>query len=191
MEAKDRQAHRTTDDYRQTGRNLPLILYGIIVLLLGVSGYLLYSNQQLQNKATRQEVFLRQTVQQNQLANDRQQLIFGLKTFAWAVRNAVLQNKIGEINEYFNTLVKDRGIKEMLLIDPNGRVILSTNKKNQDILFTNRFPGYLLQQEEVYFNPKTPYEVSAPILGTNQRLGTLVMFYAPASLVPPADSLSK
>ena len=127
---------------------------------------------------------MRESVRKNQLANDQQQLLFGMKTFVWAVRNALLQNKPGEINEYFNTLVKDRGIKEMLLVDPAGNVTISTNKKNQGISFASRFPVYLLQQQGVYFKDNAPYELSAPVTSPNKRLGTLVLFYTPASLLP-------
>lgn len=165
------------------------IFYGIIAALVLLVGYLIYRNYE-QNKAYESErISLRATVRQNQLANDRQQLLFGMKTFTWAVRNAMIQNKPGEINEYFNTLVRDRGIKEMLLVDETGTVLLSTNKKNQGIPFTSRFLGELLQREDVYFADKRPYELSAPVTAPNKRLGTLVMFYNPAPILP--DSLSK
>lgn len=168
----------------KTSPNSPLILYGIIAVLVLVAGYLLYRNSQLTDQFGQERTQTRQTVAQNQLANDRQQLTFGMKTFVWAVRNAMLQNKPGEINEYFNTLVRDRGVKEVLLVDPSGKVTISTNKKNQGSLFVSRFPAYLLQQQGVYFNNKTPYELSAPVTAPNQRLGTLVMFYTPAPILP-------
>ena len=168
--------------------NVQYILYGVIGLLVLGIGYLLYRNTALTNEFERERSSLRGTVRKNQLANDRQQLLFGMKTFVWAVRNALLQNKPGEINEYFNTLVKDRGIKEMLLVDPAGNVTISTNKKNQGISFASRFPDYLLLHQDVYFKANAPYEFSAPVTSPNKRLGTLVMFYMPASLVP--DSLA-
>ncbi|GAB4024611.1 hypothetical protein GCM10028773_47540 [Spirosoma koreense] len=149
-----------------------------------IIGYLLYKNTQIARQADRERNTLRASIGNNQIALDRQQLTFGMKTFVWAVRNAMLHNKSGEINEYFTTLVKDRGVQEVLLVDPSGKVTLSTNRKNQGILFVSRFPGYLLQQQDVYFNDKNPYELSAPVTGPNKRLGTLVMFYKPASLLP-------
>ncbi len=161
-----------------------LILYGVIVLLVLCVGYLLYKNTQLPRQFEHERDAFRSTVQNNQVTIDRQQLQFGMKTFVWAVRNAMLQNKSGEINEYFNTLVKDRGVQEVLLVDTAGKVTISTNKKNQGIAFTSRFPGYLLQQQDVYFNNKKPYELSAPVTGPNKRLGTLVMFYKPTNLLP-------
>lgn len=163
---------------------LVFILYGVLALLLLGGGYLLYKNAQSTKEHERELSVLRTTVQQNQLTNDRQQLSFAMKTFVWAVRNAMLQNKSGEINEYFNTLVKNRGIREVLLVDPTGRVTISTNKKNQGSAFADRFPASLLQQEDVYFNGQIPYELSAPVLAPNQRLGTLVMFYNPALILP-------
>ncbi|MBC8151358.1 MAG: hypothetical protein H7Z72_00440 [Bacteroidetes bacterium] len=84
--------------------NLKVLLYGIIILLLAGAGYLLYRNGQLTSQFDQERSPLRRTVRQNQLTNDRQQLTFGMKTFVWAVRNALLQNKAGEVNEYFNTL---------------------------------------------------------------------------------------
>ncbi len=168
----------------KTNSKLIFILYGVIALLLFGGAYLLYKNTQISKEVAQERSEMRATVRKNQLQNDQQQLTFGMKTFAWAVRNSLLQNKPGEVNEYFNTLVKDRGIKEMLLVGNDGNVLISTNKKNQGIAFTDRFPGYLLQREEVYFDDKTPYELSAPITGPNQRLGTLVMFYSPAPMLP-------
>ncbi|GAB3550053.1 hypothetical protein [Spirosoma fluminis] len=180
--AADTHANHSSIIPSPTSR-LTLILYGVIALLVVGIGYLLYRNIRLTNEAEQQRSQLRTTVQENQLNTDRQQLMFGMKTFVWAVRNAMLQNKPGEINEYFNTLVKDRGVQEVLLIDPAGKVTISTNKKNQGIAFASRFPGYLLQQEDVYFNNKKPYELSAPVTGPNKRLGTLVMFYRPMPIL--------
>lgn len=165
------------------------VFYGITAALVLLASYLIYRNYEQNKVFDRERLALRTTVRQRQLANDKQQLLFGMKTFTWAVRNAMIQNKPGEINEYFNTLVKDRGIKEMLLVDETGTVLISTNKKNQGILFTSRFPGDLLQREDVYFADKRPYELSAPVTAPSKRLGTLVMFYNPAPILP--DSLSQ
>ena len=186
MDTTDQRTRHVTT---KPGTNVLYILYGVIALLILGVGYLFYKNVSLNKEFEQERSDVRATVRQNQLANDRQQLQFGMKTFVWAVRNALLQNKPGEINEYFNTLVKDRGIREMLLVDPSGNVTISTNKKNQGISFASRFPAYLLQQDDVYFKDNAPYELSAPITGPNKRLGTLVMFYKPTPILP--DSLNR
>lgn len=154
----------------------PYFLAGFLLLVLL---YVLYRNYQLNQQVEYEKKTLIQHVQANQLANDRQQLLFGMKTFVWAVRNALLQNKLGEVNEYFNTLVQNQGVREVLLVDSAGKVTLSTNKKNQGAVFADRYPAVLLQQEEEYFANKPPYQLSAPIIAPNKRLGTLVMIYAP------------
>lgn len=161
----------------------------LVIILLGIGcAYLLYRNWQLKNEFAHERNVMRVTAQNNQLLVDQQQLTLGMKTFAWAVRNALLQNKPGEINEYFNTLVQDKGVQEMLLVDPSGKVTLSTNKKNQGIVFASRFPTYLLQKEDIYFNNKAVYELSAPITAPNKRLGTLVMFYKPTPVLPASTT---
>ncbi|WP_229310938.1 hypothetical protein [Larkinella soli] len=161
-----------------------VILYGIIILLGIGAGYLLFRNWHLKRQFAGERTRLLDSAQTNQLANDRQQLTFGMKTFVWAVRNSLLQNRPGEIREHFKTLVKDRGVKEVLLVDPAGHVTLSTNKKNEGIDFAKRYPAHLLQQQDVYFNDTYPYELSAPIHSTDRRLGTLVMFYTPTPILP-------
>lgn len=180
--------HYTAQPTGTSNSKLTIILYSVVALLILVVGYLLYQNVQNNREFSEERSEMRTMVQKKQLAIDQQQLTFGMKTFVWAVRNALLQNKPGEINEYFNSLVRDRGVKEMLLVDPAGKVTISTNKKNQGIVFASRFPEYLLQQQGVYVNSKTPYELSAPVMSTNQRLGTLVMFYTPTPIFP--DSLT-
>ncbi len=160
------------------------VLY-IVIILLGIGcAYLLYTNWQLKNEFGNERNAMRVTAHNNQLSANQQQLNFGMKAFAWAVRNALLQDKSGEINEYFNTLVQNKGIQEVLLVDPAGRVTLSTNKKNQGIVFASRFPDYLLQKEDIYFNNNVVYELSAPIMAPNKRLGTLVLFYKPTPVLP-------
>ena len=183
MASDQKNRHANTNP----GSNIQYLLYGVIGLLVLGVGYLLYKNVSLTKEFGQQRSEMRESVRRNQLANDQQQLLFGMKTFVWAVRNALLQNKPGEINEYFNTLVKDRGIKEMLLVDPAGNVTISTNKKNQGIPFASRFPAYLLQQQDIYFKEKTPYELSAPVTSPNKRLGTLVLFYSPAHILPDSS----
>ncbi|CCH55936.1 hypothetical protein BN8_05236 [Fibrisoma limi BUZ 3] len=188
----------TTDHHTETKKTTPknrfglnpiIVLYGVIILLVAGLGYLFYRNWQLNNQLENERTSLRATAWQNQVVNDRNQLTFAMKTFVWAVRNAMLQNKPGEINEYFNTIVQNKGVREVLLVDPAGKVTLSTNKKNQGIAFADRFPAYLLGKQDIYFNNKIPYELSAPVTGPNQRLGTLVMFYTPTPvLTDPATA---
>gem|GEM_PF-1960286 len=166
------------------------VLYGVVILLLAGVIYLIVQNRQLEHKTSQERSVLQTKVRQNQLLNDRQQLNLTMKTFVWAVRNAMLQDKTGEINEYFNTLVKNRGVREVLLVNSAGKILISTNKKNQDMPFTNRFPAYLLQKQDIYFNNKMPYELSAPVMAPNKRLGTLVMFYTPATILPDSLAIS-
>jgi hypothetical protein len=188
MVTEEHKKQKPADHRSKPFLNPMVVLYGIISVLVVLSGYLLFRQWQLTNQYKEERSRTQALVQTNQLANDQQQLTLAMKTFVWAVRNALLQNKPGEINEYFNTLVKNRGVKEVLLVDPAGKVTISTNKKNQGTVFVERFPAYLLQQQDVYFGDKEPYELSAPVTAPNKRLGTLVMFYTPAPILPISPS---
>ncbi|CAN5467611.1 hypothetical protein BH09BAC4_BH09BAC4_49720 [soil metagenome] len=50
------------------------------------TGYLLYKNTQLTSQFEQERAALRTSVQTNQQTIDRQQLMFSMKTFVWALR---------------------------------------------------------------------------------------------------------
>ncbi|MGF7218663.1 hypothetical protein GGR92_004842 [Spirosoma lacussanchae] len=165
--------------------SVPYLLAGVCLLALL---YMVFRNYQLKQLYEKQTQAMRWRVRTNQLSNDRSQLMFGMTTFGWAVGKSLTQNKNDEVNEYFNKLVKTKGVQEVLLVNPAGNVLLSTNKKNQGIRFSSLYPAYLLEQNDTYFNSKVPYELSTPVVTSANRLGTLVMFFSPASIMP--DSLT-
>jgi len=165
--------------------SVPYLLAGVCLLALL---YVVFRNYQLEQQHEKQTQAMRWRVRTNQLSNDRSQLMFGMTTFGWAVGKSLTQRKNDEVNEYFNKLVKTKGVQEVLLVNPAGNVLLSTNKKNQGIRFSSLYPAYLLQQNDTYFNSKVPYELSTPVVTSADRLGTLVMFFSPTSVIP--DSLA-
>ena len=79
----------------KTNSKLVFILYGVIVLLLVGGAYLLYKNAQLNKGFVQERSEMQAMVRKNQLQNDRQQLTFGMKTFAWAVRNCTAAKQTG------------------------------------------------------------------------------------------------
>ena len=111
--------------------------YTLAALLVFVLIYTLIRQNQYERQAEATQQATRTAVRQFVTARDRQQLDLTTRTLAWAVSNALLREKSDEINNRFNALVQVRGVRELLLIDPTGRVTLSTNKKNQGAALTH------------------------------------------------------
>ncbi|GAA4400639.1 hypothetical protein GCM10023187_14040 [Nibrella viscosa] len=180
--------HSSSGSNRNSAPNwLPYVLAG--VLLLGLL-YMIYRNWQLNKQWDDERKAMAQQVRTGQVENDRHTLTLMLKSLAWAMQNVMTRNPSStynqsDINQYFNSLIQEKGVRELLLVGPNGSVILSTNKKNQNVPVTDRYPATLIQQPDAYFqNAGDTYRLSVPIMSLDNRLGTVIMIYKPVNLMP-------
>lgn len=99
------------------------------------------------------------------------------QTFSWAVRKEMLAENLDPINNYFNILVKYPEVKELFLTDPQGKILLSTNKKYQDKRFSLLYDGKMLKHDKtkaLSMDNKSLFIVS-PVFGYESRMGTLVI----------------
>jgi hypothetical protein len=148
----------------------------------------LVRNGQQRRQAEADRQTYRAEVRQRMVARDRQQLRLTAQALAWAVSNALIREQTDDINSRFNALIRERGLKELLLVDPAGTVTVSTNKKSEGAPFAARYPAELLQTNELLLTERNnQYEVAAPVQSLERRLGTLVLVYAGVESVP-ADS---
>jgi C4-dicarboxylate-specific signal transduction histidine kinase len=58
-------------------------------------------------------------------------LILLAKPLIWALRTEMLQGNLSQANLYLNDLVKEKGIQRIVIADPIGTIIASTNKKDE------------------------------------------------------------
>ena len=62
-----------------------------------------------------------------------------IKVFSWAVRSELNRNNLEEVNQFFLTFVREKGIRMINLINPeNGEIILSTDKKNEGQIISDK-----------------------------------------------------
>lgn len=66
--------------------------------------------------------------------------------------------------------------------------LLKRSKKIRVFSLLAVFPFICYNSRMFIFKTNTPYELSAPVTSPNKRLGTLIMFYKPAPILP--DSLN-
>ena len=147
-------------------------------LLLLFCIYLLVSNL-LNNR--RHEADLQNLQENAELIvrlNAQKQLSLMVKTFVWAVRSAQIRDNLDEVDQYFNELVKEPNIKEIVLADNKSQIIVATNKKHEGKAFGDLFPAQVLQQNDISFTQQdSVYQVSAPVMALNNKLGTLFILY--------------
>lgn len=114
-------------------------------------------------------------------ANNQQQLELMLSTFVWAVRAEMIRGNLDQVDQYFRQLVKAENIKEIQLVDPQGTIILATNKKLEEKPFEEYNSDEFLSQDNVLtvFAPDNTIRISSPVMSFNSRLGTVFMIYQP------------
>jgi hypothetical protein len=102
------------------------------------------------------------------------------KPLIWAMRSEMLKNNISQMNIYANEMVKEKNFQKVMVANEKGIVILSTNKKEEGTAFISTAKvNYLLADTTVVENMNDSLLImSSPVMGFNNRLGTLIATYS-------------
>ncbi len=105
---------------------------------------------------------------------------------AWAVRRELMASNLDQIDQYLTGLVQMQGFESALLANPEGKIVVATDRKKLAEAFSALYPADYLQAKDVMVLPTATGGLRAvvPIMGLNQQLGTLVVEY-----VSPAYTL--
>ena len=152
----------------------------IIVALLSIGAVILYkdaSHAKWQKEMTEKA--------SNQLFNTQEDLIkLVAKPLVWNIRAEMLRNNMEQVSILMTDMVRDNTIQYVHLIDTNGLVLLSTNKKLEGQIITNEFDSSLLKTTEpTTLVIENIVQVAAPVMGVDRQLGVLILGYQPTMLV--------
>jgi hypothetical protein len=156
-----------------------LVLFGIILLLVSSS-----KNRQLRDAEERAALEREEVVDR---ANQRitENNTYFLRTmmmpFAWAVRTAMLSGNVEQVDQYLYQFVQEPNFDLILVADPKGKIISTTNQKYKGEDFTNHFEPDLLRADETVVDAtdSTSIKVATPVMGLTSKLGTLYVVYTP------------
>jgi len=112
--------------------------------------------------------------------DDESQRRFGL-ALAWAVRGELIRNNLDQVDQFFNEMVRMARVERVVLAGPDGKLLLSSDKRYQGGDFSTLYPAELLAtpQVAVLAGAEGKKRVVVPVMGLTARLGTVVMDYAP------------
>lgn len=145
----------------------------LFFLVTGLASYF-YKDYQLNN--FKKDVVIKVD---SVIAQENKRLLIAIsKPLVFASRADLLRNKIDEINILFADLVKGNNILSIDLINIDGNVLASTNKK----LEGSKAPANLIKfleenQAKIYPLNDSIFTVAAPVMGYNSKLGVIVMNY--------------
>jgi type II secretory pathway pseudopilin PulG len=195
MEAYDEPSPATSPATREPMK-LPLwvtlVLLGLLLAVIAWRQYAVVATER-RFEAERQELTSRLTAEkQVAVARARQALtqqtedalkLFGT-ALGWTVRSAMMRNNRDEIDQYFTELVKRDRVRLALLADPDGKVLVSSDRNFQGSAFAQHFPAALLQEPTVAIQPGEGQlrRLVVPVHGLSQKLGTVLLVYDATSI---------
>jgi hypothetical protein len=148
---------------------IPLILLVIIGVLL------LYYNLKINSIESSHLEEMNSTIQNYNLQIDSIQ-IFSLtqtiKVYSWAIRSELIRNNIEQVNQFFLAFIKEKGVEQIDLINPETSVItLSTDMKQEGKTITD---SHILQAEStVAEQDSTGLRIVSPIMGLEKKIGII------------------
>ncbi|HPI31217.1 MAG TPA: hypothetical protein PLB59_10510 [Bacteroidales bacterium] len=128
------------------------------------------------------------------MENNRKNIETLTRVFTWAVRSEMLRQNMEQIDTYMTDLVKTEGMHHISVINSEGIVVRSTNKKYEGVVY----PGPIAKElsgitEVITKSDETGDMVSiCPVMGLDNRMGTLIITYQPkTNIFVPKEAVSE
>lgn len=117
----------------------------------------------------------------------RQDIQLFAMPLAWSVRKELMRSNYEQIDEYFNEMIRRKGFGLIMLVDPSGMIKISTDRKLQGSSFSLSYPRMKLGASATvsYAMPEGKSMFLVPVMGLNERIGTIAFIYSYRELLLP------
>lgn len=165
-------------------RNNPVLLTALIGLIVAVAIYFWKDMAAKKQKAAIEKMANEQLVQSSE-----EMLKLIAKPLVWSIRAEMLRDNLEQVNIFTKDLVKEKNFQFIHLIDPDGKIIISTDKKLEGQSAIGLFDENLKQTDSVTVVNKenNMLTLTAPVMGYDKRLGLLILDYAPVKFITDKD----
>jgi hypothetical protein len=156
-------------------------LTAIIIGLMVVVIVYLWKDMEIANQKTKIEKVAKTQIHENQ----QELLKLVAKPFVWSIRTEMLRGNLEQVNILITDMVKENNFVFIHLIEPNGNVLLSTNKRIEGQQIGEEIDRTLLNVDSsvIKYNNQNEFVVAAPVMGVDRRLAMLVFGYTPTVFV--------
>lgn len=99
---------------------------------------------------------------------------------AWSVRRELMRENYGQIDDYFNELVRKKQFGALMLLDSTGTVKVATDRKILGSAFSALYPGLDAGTGQIVSYPLSEGSslFLVPVMGLNARIGTIAFVYS-------------
>jgi len=107
------------------------------------------------------------------------------KPLVWNIRSEMLRGNMDQIDLFFTDFVKEKNFIFIMLVEPTGKVILSTDKRLEGNKLDDKDLEDLVSADSTSVNKNKDgiMIVSAPVMGYDKQLSTLIFGYRPETLL--------
>ena len=119
--------------------------------------------------------------------NNQKMLVLFSKPLVWNIRSEMLRGNMEQVNLLISDLVKEKNFRYIQLVELNGNILLSTNKKMEGQAVDNEnIKGALAADSTVLIKGEdNMITVISPVMGYDKRMASLVICYMPDSFNAP------
>ena len=154
--------------------------YTLLLIASGFAGYFGVSKEfalkRQANNFEAEKTMLLQEAQDAFQVNSNTNMELMMKAFVWAVRGEMIRGNQEQVDQYFKQLVKSEKVQEVTLVDKEGKILISSNKKNEGNNLAEDFAKSVLATEEMNVIDRSDKQiVAAPVMSLDSRIGTLVV----------------
>ena len=168
----------------QGRKTIIIVVAVLVVLLLGVYLWKDLAVRSVEKKMEVQRLELAEQAQKMIQGKTRYFLRLATVPLVWTIRQEMLRENTGQINDYLIQYVREPGIKQILIAKPDGTITAATNKKHEGLSFSSLYLVAFLEKTEIFFSdgPEGQLIIVAPLMGYNEKLGILLMVYEQEAL---------
>jgi hypothetical protein len=183
METQDEKPKQTSlaGDFKGVSSFDSRYVFGLVAVLLMLAIWIGKSVEvkQVREEARKDSQMLIGEATEHVLHSHEEHLLLLSKPFAWAIKAELLQGNLKQIRSYMSQMVQKTNIHHIALADKNGRIIVSTNTREEGRSFlTIGKRAYLSNSQTSLENiDNKKLVVSGPVIGPEGRLGTLMISY--------------
>ncbi len=110
------------------------------------------------------------------------------RPLVWSIRAELLRDNHEQIGLLISDLVKEKYFLSIFVVNPEGEIIISTNKRQEGSQASEHVSNQLLTADDttLLMGENHILTLAAPVMGFDKRIGTLVIEYLPEEFELPA-----
>ena len=102
------------------------------------------------------------------------------RPLGWAVRTEMLRSNLSQVDDYIRQFVREPGVRSLILVGKDGRVLLASDRKLETQGAAQLVSKAIREAIDVVVEESgDSTRIGVPIMGFDDRLGVLVVDYAP------------